>query len=93
MGKTAGGCGNTNILKFWSNPQFLITLNDVDHYDNENLTTVIIALMQKDSRQKRTSTQSESPEEYIQFKLYKIKDNVSVDHSRGLKFYANQLTK
>jgi hypothetical protein len=52
--------------------------------------------MQKDSRLKRLkSTDGESAEEYIQFKLFRIKDHVSVDASKssGLKLYANQLER
>ena len=52
--------------------------------------------MQKDSRLKRLkNTDGESAEEYIQFKLFRIKDHVSVDatKSSGLKLYANQLDR
>ena len=52
--------------------------------------------MQKDSRLKRLkSTDGESAEEYIQFKLFSIKDHVSVDSTKssGLKLYANQLDR
>lgn len=81
--------------KFWTNPQFLIRVNDVDLYDEENKATVIIALMQKDSRLKRIQTKSESAEEFIQFRLYKIRDDDHIDESKttGLKFYSNQLER
>ena len=60
--------------KFWTNPQFVFTLFDVDRDDNENKATVIVSLMQKDSRLKRIQSGTESPtEEYIQFRLYKVK--------------------
>ena len=59
--------------KFWTNPQFLVTLTDVDHDDEENLATVIIALMQKDSRLKRLKARTESAEEFIQFRLFKVR--------------------
>jgi len=72
IGETAGGCGQHNQAKFWTNPQFLVTLTDVDKDDNENMATVIVALMQKDSRLKRTHSDS-STEEFIQFKLFKVK--------------------
>ena len=72
-GKTAGGCGQPNQSKFWINPQFLINVNDVDREDSDNTATVVIALMQKDSRLKRIKTRSESSEEFIQFKLFKVK--------------------
>ena len=67
-------CSMSCFLKanFWRNPQFLVTLTDVDHDDDENLATVIIALMQKDSRLKRIKARSESAEEFIQFRLFKV---------------------
>ena len=79
------------IAKFWKNPQFLITLNDVDADDNENCCTVIIALMQKDTRLKRLETGNDS-EESIQFRLYKINDDIEINQTRssGLRLYANQ---
>lgn len=74
IGETAGGCGQHNQAKFWTNPQFLVTLTDVDKDDNENMATVIVALMQKDSRLKRSHSDS-STEEFIQFKLFKVPKN------------------
>lgn len=71
-GKTAGGCGQYNQAKFWTNPQFLIQVSDVDHDDNENLATIVIALMQKDCRLKRIRGNCDSAEEFIQFKLFKV---------------------
>jgi len=50
----------------------IVTLNDVDANDNESLSTCVIALMQKDSRLKRIEQNSESAEEYIQFRFYKV---------------------
>ncbi|CAF0859466.1 unnamed protein product [Brachionus calyciflorus] len=95
VGKTAGGCGQPNQAKFWTNPQFLIKVNDVDRDDSEDMATVVIALMQKDSRIKRIKTKSESAEEFIQFKFYRIKDDVAIDDSKttGLKLYSNQLDR
>lgn len=55
-------CNNTVLIiqilclfteTFWSNPQYRITLTDVDEDDDENKCTVIIALMQKNRRAKR----------------------------------------
>lgn len=71
-GRTAGGCGNGNQAKFWTNPQFLISLNDVDQYDEDSKATCVIALMQKDTRLKRVKYKSDDTTEYIQFKLFKV---------------------
>lgn len=38
---------------FWHNPQYRITLTDVDEDDDENRCTVIVALMQKNRRAQR----------------------------------------
>jgi calpain, invertebrate len=94
-GHSAGGCGSTNQAKFWTNPQFFIKLTDVDEDDNENKATIVIALMQKDSRLKRAKTMKDSAEEFIQFKLFKIKDGVPIDEnqSTGLKLYGTQLDR
>jgi hypothetical protein len=76
-GVSAGGCGNRDQAKFWTNPQFVLSLVDVDKDDQENLVTVFVALMQKDTRLKRVQHKSmESCEEYIQFRLYKVIKNV-----------------
>lgn len=70
-GKTAGGSGQYNQAKYWSNPQFMVKLVDVDENDSENKATVIVALMQKNSRLRRARS-DESTEEYIQFRIYKV---------------------
>ncbi|CAB3247107.1 unnamed protein product [Arctia plantaginis] len=51
-GVTAGGCRNF-LDTFWHNPQYTITLRDVDEGDGENKCTVIVALMQKNRRSQR----------------------------------------
>ena len=55
-GVSTGGSGEKNRENFWTNPQFLVSLVDVDKNDNENLATMFVALMQKDSRLKRIQT-------------------------------------
>ena len=71
-GSTAGGCGRNDPATFWTNPQFLVHLTDVDKDDNEEKATIIVSLMQKDSRLKRMERGEDSCEEYIQFKLFKV---------------------
>jgi hypothetical protein len=50
----------------------LIKLTDVDQDDNENKATVVVALMQKDSRLKRTNLMNDSTEEFIHFIFFKV---------------------
>lgn len=94
VGTTAGGCGNNDRAKFWSNPQFIVSLNDVDADDSENSCTIIVSLMQKDARLKKFETGDDSAES-IQFRLYKIKDYIEVDETRttGLRLYANSVDR
>lgn len=51
-GVTAGGCRNY-LETFWKNPQYTVTLKDVDEGDDENKCTIIVALMQKNRRSQR----------------------------------------
>ncbi|XP_075987932.1 calpain-A-like isoform X3 [Anticarsia gemmatalis] len=51
-GVTAGGCRNY-LESFWRNPQYTVTLRDVDDGDDENKCTIIVALMQKNRRSQR----------------------------------------
>ncbi|XP_050555731.1 calpain-B isoform X6 [Spodoptera frugiperda] len=51
-GVTAGGCRNY-LETFWKNPQYTVTLQDVDEGDEENKCTIIVALMQKNRRSQR----------------------------------------
>jgi len=47
-GVTAGGCGNDGGKRsFATNPQFFVTLNDPDPYDDEDKCPVIISVAQK----------------------------------------------
>uniref|UniRef100_A0A7N8XFC7 Calpain 9 n=1 Tax=Mastacembelus armatus TaxID=205130 RepID=A0A7N8XFC7_9TELE len=49
-GSTAGGCRNY-IDTFWTNPQFKLQLEDTD--DDDDVCSVVIALMQKNRRKLR----------------------------------------
>ncbi|XP_022240877.1 calpain-B-like isoform X3 [Limulus polyphemus] len=51
-GVSAGGCRNF-LDTFWINPQYNITLEDVDDDDDDETCTMIVALMQKNRRCKK----------------------------------------
>ncbi len=53
---------------------FIVNLKDVDQDDNENMATVIIALMQLDGRVNRMRSNNTLGinQEMIQFKVYKV---------------------
>ena len=58
----------------------MVQLDDFDPDDDENKTTIVIALMQKDTRLRRFLEKSTRPqEEFIQFKFFRIKEHVDVD--------------
>merc|ERR1712241_4162 len=49
-GISAGGCRNF-LSSFITNPQYKITLKDVDEDDDDNLCTLMVSLMQKRRRE------------------------------------------
>lgn len=95
VGKNAGGLyrGYRCSDKYWTNPQFLITVQNVDVYDSQNKATVIIALMQNEYRLKRFNTKNaDYLGEFIEFKLWKVKENSNLDQTKSLsKFTEEQL--
>nr|XP_019920735.2 calpain-9-like isoform X1 [Crassostrea gigas]XP_019920737.2 calpain-9-like isoform X2 [Crassostrea gigas] len=65
-GVTAGGCGNAPYQDlYWKNPQFSVTLRDVDDADNKPTCTVIISLIEKEQNNKSQIA--------IGFDVYKLK--------------------
>ncbi|XP_055880800.1 calpain-B-like isoform X2 [Biomphalaria glabrata] len=63
----AGGCRNS-LDTFWTNPQFRMTLTDVDDDDNDDMCTVIVAVLQKDRRKEGLDLLQ------IGFEIYKLED-------------------
>jgi calpain len=74
-GISAGGCRKF-LDTFHLNPQYLITLVDPDEYDNEDLCTCVIALMQKNSRPKRNMGLGSL---CIGFAVYQVKEDRPLD--------------
>uniref|UniRef100_A0A8C3G401 Calpain 9 n=1 Tax=Cyclopterus lumpus TaxID=8103 RepID=A0A8C3G401_CYCLU len=67
-GSTAGGCRNF-IDTFWTNPQFKLQLEDAD--DDDDVCSVVIALMQKNRRKLRKEGMDM---ETIGFAVYEVSD-------------------
>ena len=59
------------LEKYWINPQYFVRLNFIDDDDNDNLCTMIVALMQKDTRQRRI--RGLEGEDYVQFRVFKVR--------------------
>lgn len=82
-GSTAGGCRNF-IDTFWHNPQYRITLTEVDDDDDDNKCTVIVALMQKNRRsQRKLGLECLT----IGFAIYLLRDPDSVPRPLDLNFF------
>ncbi|XP_064623461.1 calpain-9-like isoform X2 [Lineus longissimus] len=68
---TAGGCRN-NIDTFHTNPQIHVKVVDADEDDDEEMGTIIVGLMQKNMRKKR----SEGGDVHtIGYAIYKVTDS------------------
>jgi hypothetical protein len=95
VGKSSGGSGNGNDQRYWTNPQFLINLVDVDPDDNEDMATVVVSLMQKYTREKRRDKNGQLAEEYIQFRLFRIKNETDALKAKNYnqKLLAHQLER
>ncbi|XP_044749550.1 calpain-A-like isoform X4 [Coccinella septempunctata] len=83
-GVTAGGCRNF-LETFWNNPQYRITLTEVDEDDDDNKCTCIVALMQKNRRQIKTVSGEELLT--IGFAIYYLSNPDRVPKPLDLNFF------
>jgi calpain len=67
----AGGCRNY-LDTFWTNPQYRISVTDPDEGDDEDSGTIIIGLMQKERRKKRSEGLDLLTIGYV---IYKLKED------------------
>uniref|UniRef100_A0A4W6G785 Calpain 9 n=1 Tax=Lates calcarifer TaxID=8187 RepID=A0A4W6G785_LATCA len=82
-GSTAGGCRNF-IDTFWTNPQFKLQLEDAD--DDDDVCSVVIALMQKNRRKLRKEGLDL---ETIGFAVYEVHD----EDQQGKDFFRYHASK
>lgn len=80
---TAGGCRNY-LETFWQNPQYFVTLVDPDEDDDEDLCTVIVALMQKNRRSKQNAGMNCLT---MGFTIYRIYDKDMAQKPLGITFF------
>lgn len=71
-GETAGGSRN-NLDSFHLNPQFHITLTDPDEFDDSDLCTLLVSLIQKRERNQQDDQELIS----IGFVIYRIKEKIN----------------
>jgi len=82
-GVSAGGCRNF-LSTFISNPQYSVTLKDVDDEDEEELCTLMVSLMQKGRR----SLKDEGKEDLsIGFVIYKLENKDQARSQLGENFF------
>ena len=93
-GRTAGGCGQPDKQKFWINPQYLVHLDQPD--TNSNDCVLIIAFMQKYTRQKRMQNRGDSAEEFLQLRVFRVNEGVDLSifqNGSGEKLYPKDLER
>uniref|UniRef100_A0A8C5NAF4 Calpain 9 n=1 Tax=Gouania willdenowi TaxID=441366 RepID=A0A8C5NAF4_GOUWI len=78
-GSTAGGCRNY-IDTFWTNPQFKLRLNDAD--DDDDVCSVVVALMQKGRRKLRKEGMDLQTIGFAMYKAPEGEDYLSKDFFR-----------
>jgi len=93
-GKNAGGCGQPDKQKFWLNPQYLVRLVRSENGSDE--CVLIVAFMQKYTRQKRMQMGGESAEEFVQLRIFRINDGADLSifqSGEGQKMYPKDLER
>ena len=72
----------------------MVNVTETDIEGGDGLCTIICACLQKYTRQKRQQTRVQQAEEYINLRLYRIKDSVNVSQvGQGYKFYPKDLER
>ncbi|KAK2189237.1 hypothetical protein NP493_113g04032 [Ridgeia piscesae] len=76
-GVSAGGrWKNPNEGMYWSNPQYHVTLHDPDDNADDNTSTLIVSLIQKDKCDMKKIAQFPKKNKNIGYDIFKVKDDV-----------------
>ncbi|XP_019726003.1 calpain-2 catalytic subunit-like [Hippocampus comes] len=91
IGVSAGGCRNYPNT-FWTNPQFVIKLDEVDDdpYDGKDGCTFIVGLMQKDKRRRRKMGEDMETIGFLMYELPKEYWGAKQVHLKKNFFLANR---
>lgn len=87
VGVSAGGCSNYPE-SFYRNPQYVMTIEDVDEGDEDGLATVLVGLMQKNSRLKRNTGSRGFA--HIGFSIYSVTKEDFATRPQNRKFFENR---
>lgn len=87
VGISAGGCGN-HSESFHRNPQYVMTIDEPDHGSDDGSCTVIISLMQKNSRLKRNMGVDFRS---IGFAIFTISKNELAQKPQNQKFFEDKV--
>ncbi|ELU01678.1 hypothetical protein CAPTEDRAFT_182806 [Capitella teleta] len=75
-GVTAGGCGAPpNQSAYWLNPQYFIRLTDPDEDDDEELCTLVVSLVQKFTRRRKTFEKTDDTQGAIGYDVYRVRND------------------
>ena len=61
-----------SLASYWLNPQYYVRLVDVDENDEDEECTLVVSLMQKYARARRTTEKSDTTDTAIGFDIYKV---------------------
>ncbi|KAK2189008.1 hypothetical protein NP493_110g00003 [Ridgeia piscesae] len=95
-GVNAGGCGAPpDEAAFFTNPQYFVRLEaEADNGDGDDMCALVVSLMQKYARAKRTRRKVDSGTDVaIGFNIYKVQGEMNMDDANNLRVESEKLQK
>lgn len=91
-GISAGGSGNEDQRQFWTNPQYLVKIDQLEGGEKVN---IIVSLYIKDMLQIREKNLGQYSGIEKQFRIYAIKSEVNIEEQirRRMRFNSSQLMR